>query len=71
MISGSLPFLNRTEGIILTWRRYAGRTRGEVGYDGRRVFGIGYDWLMFGVAVVMLALLGAVIFIMVNVFRRR
>jgi hypothetical protein len=35
------------------------------------VFGIGYDWLMVGVAVVMLALLVAVVFIMVNVFRRR
>jgi hypothetical protein len=35
------------------------------------VFAVGYDWLMVGVAVVMLALLGAVVFIMVNVFRRR
>ena len=35
------------------------------------MFGIGYDWLMVGVAVVMLALLVAVVFIMVNVFRRR
>ena len=35
------------------------------------MFGIGYDWLMVSVAVVMLALLVAVVFIMVNVFRRR
>jgi hypothetical protein len=35
------------------------------------VFEAGYDWLMFGVAVVMFALLVAVVFIMVNVFRRR
>jgi hypothetical protein len=35
------------------------------------VLGIGYNWLMGGLAVVMLVLLGAIVFIMVNVFGRR
>ena len=32
---------------------------------------MGYDWFIVGLAVVMLVLLGAIVFIMVNVFRRR
>jgi hypothetical protein len=32
---------------------------------------MGYDWLMAGVAVVVVALLVAIVFIMVTVFLRR
>jgi hypothetical protein len=35
------------------------------------VFGTGYDWFIVSLAVVMLVLLGAIVYIMVNVFRRR
>ena len=34
------------------------------------MFGMGYDWLIGIVAVVVLVLLGAIIFIMVSVFCR-
>ena len=32
---------------------------------------MGYEWLMAGVAVVVVALLVAIVFIMVTVFKRR
>jgi hypothetical protein len=35
------------------------------------VLGIGYDWIMGGLAVFVLVLLGAIVFIVVDVFGRR